>query len=235
MNWDEEIPEENPEFVDCAPENLPEDECRRRIADQYRAAMDERSDAARWSRTHGAVTVQFMEGCEVYLHKELRSLRASHPVYQGSPEDLNQDLYVACLQLLDRPDPLLERSSCCLGTQIYNFLNWKIRAQARRMGDVLGIRTQGSDVLEKIVQAEADVSDQYAGERAERMEMQRLAQEIQEDWGPLAGMWLWGRYLGNSTQYMRRVLDISVVEADRLEDCVTRFLNGKNRGDKRWP
>lgn len=235
MIWDAEIPEETPELVACAPENLPGAECRRRIADQYLAAVAERTDVDKWSQTHGAVTVRFMEECEAYLHKELRSLRTSHPVYQGSPEDLNQDLYVACLQLVDRPVPLLERSSCCLGTQIYNFLNWKIRAQARRMGEVLGIRTQGSDLLEKIVQTEADISDHSAGERAERLEMQRLAEEIREDWGQLAGMWLWGRYLGNSTQHLRRMLELSAVEADHLEDCVTRFLNGKNRGEKQWP
>ncbi len=227
MGGDDEIPEENPEFVSYVPEHLPAAEVRDRVAQAYRDAVAEhralcsRNAAEIW----GNQTHTFLQHCRNYMGKDLRDLRWTHPVYKNAQEDLEQEFLTACLELLKRQTPLEDHPTCCLGTQIYNSLGWRIRAMARKSGDILGIHTDGSDVLDTAVQKDHQSLQSHPGESTqEEIDIRDLHDRLRDHFGQEATQWMWGRYMGNSLREMQSMMDLGEAQAQRVELVVRRFL-----------
>lgn len=204
--------------------DLPPSEVRKRIAILYQEAVAERRGACGAAQSR---VMAFIDACALYVHSELRALRTTHPFYRTAHDDLAQNFSVACLHLLDRPQPLEDTPTCCVGTQIYNTLNWQVRSMGQQM-KVQSEGNAGSDVLEEVL-AERVAADLEAGERDDlERDMPRLERLLRKQKGAVAGDWLRARYLGYSREDARRQFGISSTQAQYLEQTIERFLTIMN-------
>lgn len=216
--WDEIIPEEHPELVPVVPDCLPEPEARKNIADCYLRAVEIRKAVRSGTGAGQAEVMRFAGQAQGYLFRALRVLRG-HPAYRRDPDDLTQDFHLAVVMLLDEVDPLQEKPNCCLGTQIFNSLNWRIRRLARQH-QIRDTNDLGSEDLE-------DMAIPHEEDPTQEMIRAQTELVIESKYGREIAVWMRGRYMGNNPEEMREILAVPLGDGLKMEELMQRIMAHK--------
>lgn len=224
-------PELHPELVPIDHEHLPGSSVREHISHLYQSACKARRKVIEGSenpRDHSAVSAFMYEALQ-YTHKALL-VRVLMPPYFKDQEEIEQDFFVVCLQLLGREKPLEPLPTCCVGTQIYNHLIWGVHNLARQKHCPDPGCHDGSDTLEQL---ERKLPHPQAGrDFTRRIHERQVCQQIAEKYGHNALMWMRGRFHGNSCAEMKRLMELDDIAADRFESLMLRIAE-HNKHTKR--
>lgn len=220
--WDEEIPEECPEFVPVLEKCIPGEKARMAIAESYLQAVAARKLVRQGVCSQQTEVMEFAKQCRAYLNRALLIMRG-HPAYQQEPEDLLQDLHLACVLLLDEDEPLRERQTCCLGTQIYNSLNWRIRRLASQ-NPIRNAQESGLDDLGRFepIHEEDPTQGMFRSQMEHRIEIR---------FGRNMAIWMRGRYIGNDLKEMKEILGLPPGEAMNMEELMHWIVTKANQSE----
>ncbi len=216
LNFDKDIPEENPELVAIDHEFLPDEPARVRIAIRYAHGCAARMAVRMGQVQDNSKVTEFMDEAASYTGRALRKRSYIAP-YNGVVEDVKQDFFVACIELLDREKPLCAQPTCCVGTQIYNHLMWGVSRLAK-LHHVPDERTHvGSEALETL-----EIPG-YDPDPNQRVYEKEAVQRIAKKYGPQALMWIRGRYFGNGYQQLQAIMGLPDSRCQLFEDLMQRI------------
>lgn len=205
---------ECPELTAIDPEYLPDAPARVRIARAYQRGRMARLAVLRGDESQNAGVMHFVEATLKYTRSAL-NVRVRGQPYFNDEAEMNQDVFIACIHLLDRETALEEKPNCCIGTQIYNHVIWGLHRLAKSSDDIETVSYEALNEEGHGLQLVSSLEN--TGNPVYEKQVGKL---IENRYGLLSLIWIRGRYHGNSFAQMQLIMDLSDAQAATYEKFI---------------